>query len=140
MSKSKSLCCNAETKLGYFNPDQRPDIFGIPVKNGFIVNARQGTYCTKCNKLCDYRIGKVEYYTHGMKKEKDSKKNTEPRFTKPSGDELVGIALLFNDGVLDTEKIVPMVAMAQFIIDRLYENGSVMIPSISESGESSCEG
>ena len=60
---------------------------------------------------------------------------TEPRFTKPSSDDLIGIALLFNDGVFDEEKIVPMVAMGQFIIDRLYENGDVKIPSINEISE-----
>ncbi|RPI85142.1 MAG: hypothetical protein EHM34_02355 [Nitrosopumilales archaeon] len=62
-----SKCCNAETRTGYYHPSQRPDIHGVI--NGDAANV-VGTYCTKCDKLCDYtnNIGK-EYYTNGKAKE-----------------------------------------------------------------------
>jgi|WetSurMetagenome_2_1015567.scaffolds.fasta_scaffold596911_1 hypothetical protein len=54
------------------------------------------------------------------------------RFQKPSDKELVEIALLFNDGKLQKTKLRDMVAMSEFIIDRLYENGNCMTKSSKE--------
>ena len=54
-----------------------------------------------------------------------------PRFTKPSNKELIEIGLLFNDGKLD-ENLAGMLAMCEFVIDRLYENGDIRKPSSKE--------
>jgi hypothetical protein len=62
-------------------------------------------------------------------------KNTEPGkelFKKPTDKELVEIALLFNDGKIQKSKLRDMVAMSEFIIDRLYENGNISKPSSKE--------
>jgi hypothetical protein len=48
---------------------------------------------------------------------------SQERFTKPTDKQLVEIALLFNDGKIRKSKLRDMVAMAEFIVDRLYENG-----------------
>lgn len=54
------------------------------------------------------------------------------RFKVPTDKQIIDIAILFNDGLLDRAKVPDMVAMCQFVIDRLYENGDVLIPSIKE--------
>jgi hypothetical protein len=54
------------------------------------------------------------------------------RFKRPTDDQVVGLAILFNDGELDQEVLVKMVSLADLIIDRLYENGDVLIPSTKE--------
>ncbi len=65
-----SICCNAETRIGYYNILQRPDIHhlvGVNVLNAF---GSMGTYCNNCGKLCDYTDDEGnEYYTNGIKKE-----------------------------------------------------------------------
>ena len=49
-------------------------------------------------------------------------------------DDILGgsIAIIFNDGKLEQQKLADMVAYGQFIVDRLYENGDVMKPSSKE--------
>jgi hypothetical protein len=47
---------------------------------------------------------------------------------------MIDIAILFNDGKLERQKLADMVAYGQFIVDRLYENGDVGIPSSKEEG------
>ena len=54
------------------------------------------------------------------------------RFKKPTDKQRVELAILFNDGVLDQHKLTDMVAYAEFIIDRLYENGDITQPSEKE--------
>ena len=54
------------------------------------------------------------------------------RFTPPSDKQMVEIATLFNDGKLEADKLADMVAYGQLIIDRLYENGDVSVPSSKE--------
>lgn len=56
----------------------------------------------------------------------------EERFKMPTDEQIVGIAILFNDGKLDKQKLSDMVAMTQYVIDRLYENGDILIPSSKE--------
>ena len=64
-----SICCRAQTHIGYYNPDQRPDIHGIITKSDIAIGL-VGTYCSNCGKLCDYTDDKGnEYYTNGIKKE-----------------------------------------------------------------------
>jgi len=51
------------------------------------------------------------------------------RFLLPSDEQLIKFAVSFNDDKLEPEKIVVMLSMARFLIDRLYENGNVLIPT-----------
>lgn len=62
----KSVCCQSETRIGYYNADQRPDIHGEQPKDSKVAMANMGTYCTKCGKLCDYISGDNEFYTNGI--------------------------------------------------------------------------
>jgi hypothetical protein len=62
----KSVCCNAETQIGYYNADQRPDIHGVQPKDSKAAIGVLGTYCKKCGKLCDYISGDNEFYTNGI--------------------------------------------------------------------------
>ncbi len=55
------------------------------------------------------------------------------RFEKPSEESIIEIAIMFNEGKLDLDKLSDMVAMSQFIIDRLYENGNINKPSSKEN-------
>lgn len=54
--KSRSLCCNSDTRIGYYNSGG---------DNEYIAVATIGTYCTKCGKLCNTRRGKKYYYPNG---------------------------------------------------------------------------
>lgn len=56
----------------------------------------------------------------------------EKRFKMPTDKQLIDIAVLFNEGYLDKEKLADMVAMCQFVLDRLQENNDVGIPSSKE--------
>lgn len=56
----------------------------------------------------------------------------EERFKMPSDSHLIKIAIIFNDGELDDAKLVNMVSMCQFVIDRLHENGDVSKKSSKE--------
>lgn len=56
------------------------------------------------------------------------------RFQLPSDKQMIEIAILFNYGKLERQKLADMVAYGQFIVDRLYENGDVGIPSSKEEG------
>jgi hypothetical protein len=59
----------------------------------------------------------------------------EERFTMPTDKQLIDIAVLFNDGVLDREKLTDMVSMCQLILDRLHEHGTIEKPSSKENEE-----
>ena len=64
----KSICCQSETHLGYYNPANRPDLHGIMAqleKNAFCIPC---ACCDKCGKSCDYIENGIEYYTNGIKK------------------------------------------------------------------------
>lgn len=54
------------------------------------------------------------------------------RFKLPTDNQMIEIAILFNNGKLQRQKLADMVAYGQFIIDRLYENGDVKIPTAKE--------
>jgi hypothetical protein len=54
------------------------------------------------------------------------------RFKKPTHEQVVEFALIFNEGNTDREKLVDMVAMCQMIIDRLHDKGDIMIKSQRE--------
>jgi hypothetical protein len=54
------------------------------------------------------------------------------RFKRPTDEQVVGMALLVNLGKVEQKKIADMVALADMIIDRLYENGDIVIASSKE--------
>lgn len=54
------------------------------------------------------------------------------RFKRPTDKQLFDFAVLFNEGKIDRQKLVDMVAMAQMLIDRLYDNGDIMVKSKHE--------
>lgn len=53
-------------------------------------------------------------------------------FKRPSDQQIVELAILFNDGNMDKEVLTKMISLADFIIDRLYENGDISKPSSKE--------
>lgn len=57
---------------------------------------------------------------------------TDECFKMPTDKQLIEIALLFNDGKLQKSKLRDMIAMSEFIINRLYENGDCSVPSSKE--------
>jgi hypothetical protein len=54
------------------------------------------------------------------------------RFKMPTDKDLVGIALLFNNGKIQKRKLADMIGMCQFVLDRLYENNDVLRKSSKE--------
>lgn len=54
------------------------------------------------------------------------------RFNMPSDKQMFDVALLFNNGKFDLDKLSDMIACSQFIVDRLFENGDVLTPSSKE--------
>lgn len=56
----------------------------------------------------------------------------EPRFKMPNDKDVVKVALIFNDGIIDEKKLTDMVAMCDFILARLYDNGDMSIMSNRE--------
>jgi hypothetical protein len=50
---SKSICCNADTRIGYYSDSD--------YSTEMIIIAKVGTYCSKCDKLCNY-ISRNKYY------------------------------------------------------------------------------
>ena len=67
----KSVCCQSETRIGYYNASKRPDIHGV-INDNMVVVGVMGTYCLKCGELCDYISEGKEYYTNGMLKIKQN--------------------------------------------------------------------
>lgn len=56
----------------------------------------------------------------------------DERFKMPTDQQLIEMAIVFNEGVIDRQKLADMVAYASLILDRLYENGDVLIQSKKE--------
>lgn len=54
------------------------------------------------------------------------------RFKMPTDQQLVEIALLFNDGELDEVTLSKMIGMCEFVLDRLFENNDCSKPSSKE--------
>ena len=54
------------------------------------------------------------------------------RFTKPTDDDLIKFAIVFNDGEINKEKLADLVGFAEMIINRLYDRGTIMQKSDDE--------
>lgn len=57
----------------------------------------------------------------------------QTRFILPTDEQIINTAFVFNDGKLDPEELTNMVSMCMFVVDRLYENGDMLIPSSKEN-------
>ena len=57
---------------------------------------------------------------------------TEERFKKPTDTQVIEFALVFNDGKIEREKLADMIGFCQMVIDRLYDNGDILIKSGQE--------
>lgn len=57
------------------------------------------------------------------------------RFKLPTDKQMLEFALIVNEGKIEEQKLADMIAYGQLIIDRLYENGDVLIPSSKEENE-----
>src|SRR5690606_17201539 len=55
----------------------------------------------------------------------DLQKSLKERFTMPTDEQLIEIAILFNDGRVDTDELSKMVAMAQLVLHRLHEHNDI---------------
>lgn len=70
------------------------------------------------------------------KKAEESEVQHSERFKKPSSDEVVKFALLFQteagENPINREVLIEMVGFASMVIDRLYENGDITKPSSKE--------
>ena len=60
----------------------------------------------------------------------------ESKWDMPTDQQLIEIAILFNEGKVEPEKLSEMVGMCQFVLDRLYENGTITKPTKAENAES----
>jgi hypothetical protein len=56
------------------------------------------------------------------------------RFNKPTDEQIIEFALVYNDGKIEREKLADMIGFCQMVIDRLYDNGDIMLKSEQEKG------
>jgi hypothetical protein len=54
------------------------------------------------------------------------------RFLMPTDEQLIKLAIVFNNGVGDYHALSNMVALCRLVVDRLHENGDILIPSEQE--------
>jgi hypothetical protein len=59
-------------------------------------------------------------------------KVSKERFTMPTDTQMIELAILFNDGKLELEKLTDMVSYASLILDRLHEHGNISKTSSKE--------
>jgi len=59
-------------------------------------------------------------------------KISDERFKMPTDKQLIEIMILFNKGKLQKNKLADMLSPCLLILDRLYENGDVTIPTKKE--------
>jgi len=58
----------------------------------------------------------------------------EGRFIKPTSEDLINMAILVSedDGNVSEQELTNIGATCQIVVDRLYENGDIKIPSLQE--------
>lgn len=56
----------------------------------------------------------------------------QQRFIMPTSEQLINFAIAVNDGKFDKQKISEMLAYANLILDRMYENGDITKPTSKE--------
>ena len=97
------------------------------------------------NELIDIAIGEYEnipeikekdrkrILADVMQKIKESNSSKLERFKMPSDKSLVDIAIIFNGGRLQSKILTNMISYGLFILERLYDNGDIKIPSNNEN-------
>lgn len=59
--------------------------------------------------------------------------NLRTPINKPTDKQLIQAAILFNDGIEDVDKLSDMVALCEWVIDRLIENNDITKPTELEA-------
>ncbi len=57
--------------------------------------------------------------------------NQKERFKMPTDQDMIEISMMFTNS-MELDKLTDIVSVLTFILDRLYENGSVELPSSKE--------
>jgi hypothetical protein len=60
---------------------------------------------------------------------------TEGRFKMPSDEQVLDMAIVFNEGLIEREKLADMTALCVFVCLRLHENGDITIPTKQEESD-----
>lgn len=55
------------------------------------------------------------------------------RFKMPSPETLLNIAALFTSNNIKVKELANIISVCQFVLDRLYDNGDISIPSKKEN-------
>jgi hypothetical protein len=82
----------------------------------------------------EYTTGMANLTKQLADKDKEIEALKKGRFKLPDDKQIIEIAILFNDGKINT-KLYDMVGMCQFVIDRLYENGDISKASSKEQDQ-----
>lgn len=61
----------------------------------------------------------------------------QERFKKPTDEQIIEFALVFNNGRIEREKLADMVGFCTMVIDRLHDNGDILIKSEQEKEDES---
>jgi hypothetical protein len=85
---------------------------------------------TKARETVDYILEACNNH-HRLLAE--NKALRDQKFNMPKFEHLLQVAILFNGGKLETDKLTDMVAMCQFVLDRLHENNDVTKASSKEA-------
>ena len=90
----------------------------------------------KCPKIVRDYVSAVIRSRDGWREVSDTAikklRQNKPELLMPTDKQLIDIAILFNDGKLDKEKLACMVGMCEFVLDRLKENNDVTKASSKE--------
>lgn len=57
------------------------------------------------------------------------------RFKKPTDEQIIDICIIMLGGRIDPDRLGDMVSAINIVVDRLYENGDIMIPSKDEDDD-----
>ena len=132
MSKIKRYSCGNgdgmyEDENGHYVEYSQPELKAVKTAEDYLdekIN-ETGVPINSVTRL--FWIEILEEYANQLSQPKEGE-----RFILPTDKELIEIGIIFNDGKLEQGKLTDMLAMANFIIDRLYENGDVSKKSSKE--------
>jgi len=74
-----------------------------------------------------------DFASQSQQKAQQEDKISDERFKMPTDKQLIEIMILFNKGKLQKNKLADMLSPCLLILDRLYENGDVTIPTKNEN-------
>lgn len=88
----------------------------------------------KCAKVVDQKLVWAVVYKL-MQENEELKAKLESgtkTFKMPTSKQLLDFAIVIRNGDMNIDRLTDMIAMAQLVIDRLYENGNILKPSSKE--------